>query len=211
MRIAALLGAVLLVVGPVGPARADRGTDVDAVQVSSDGRTWSDRLRQPLFDPGFRWVPGDREVRSFWVRNNGPSEALLRVDITTDNGGLLSDEDVELALRVDDGPWAELPGGADATGLIEDALAQRERVRVDVRIDFRWASPNASMSERAGFALVVNLREAPDVAGERDDDHDALPATGSEAELWLIVLGAAMVGSGVALVAGRRGGGLRHG
>ena len=43
----------------VDPARAEGG-----IEFSLDGHTWSDSVREPLFDHSSRWVPGDREVAS---------------------------------------------------------------------------------------------------------------------------------------------------
>ena len=49
----------------------------DEIGLSSDGFSWGSTLPQPLFDPAFRWVPGDRETASFWVRNQSGDGALL--------------------------------------------------------------------------------------------------------------------------------------
>ena len=46
------------------------------------------------------WVPGDSETRSFFVRNDGPSDARLVISVVTqDDDRLLADDDL-LAVRV---------------------------------------------------------------------------------------------------------------
>ena len=82
-----LLSFVLTI--DAGAARADE------VGLSLDGQVWTSVLRRPLFDPAFRWVPGDTETRSLWVRNQGPTPASMRITLrTTDPDLLLARDDL---------------------------------------------------------------------------------------------------------------------
>ncbi|MFI5428339.1 hypothetical protein ACHMWU_18290 [Aeromicrobium sp. UC242_57] len=38
-------------------------------------------MGEPLFDPDLRWVPGDSTIGGFYVRNQGASDANLRVAV----------------------------------------------------------------------------------------------------------------------------------
>src|SRR5688500_5683454 len=73
LRTISIAAAILLTATPAVAA--------DEIGLSSDGGSWSSTLAQPLFDPAFRWVPGDHETASFWVRNESDDSALLDVAI----------------------------------------------------------------------------------------------------------------------------------
>ena len=73
LRAIVIVAAILLAAAPAIAA--------DEVGLSSDGVSWGSALSEPLFDPAFRWVPGDRETASFWVRNESSDAALLDVAI----------------------------------------------------------------------------------------------------------------------------------
>lgn len=193
----ALAGALALVtVGP-GPAYADD------LALSFDGQHWRDDLRRPLFDPGLRWVPGDRAVETFYVRDDGPTGATMTIAIrTSDPDELLSDRDIAIAARLSQGEWIPLHNGADVGTPVGGGLDRAEVVRVDVSVDFLWASANPSMAEQLPMDLVVTLAQA----GVEPDGDSRLPDTGSDVSRWLLVLGATLLGSGIALVAGRRRG-----
>ncbi len=201
---ASLLGAgiaVALVATSGAPARAD-----DEIGLSLDGQTWHDDLSQPLFDPALRWVPGDREAASFYVRNQGPSRAKMTIEVRADDRDqLLANDDIELAGRTAGGAWVPLENGADAAPLLRDGLEQDGKVRVDVRVEFRRDSTNRSMVQSLPLAFRVTLVQA----GARDDGSDPgsrgpLPDTGNDVELWLVWLAAALVGAGAALVVAAR-------
>jgi LPXTG-motif cell wall-anchored protein len=191
--------ALLLVVASAAPAAADE------VRLSLDGQTWSDELRSPLYDAGARWVPGETRVRSFWVRDAGPSDSVLRIGVDThDEDGLLADGQVVLAVRLAGGAWQGVPDGADAMPLVEGELVRRGSAKVDVRVGFGWQAPDPTMNRRTSFDLVVRLSDADVVAGENSPGGEVLPGTGSGVTPWLLLLGAALVGSGLGLVGRRR-------
>ncbi|NYJ01601.1 LPXTG-motif cell wall-anchored protein [Nocardioides thalensis] len=189
----ALSAALALAAADVPSAHADD------LALSSDGRHWRNDLRQPLFDRGFRWVPGDSEVEKFYVRDDGPTDATMTVAVTTrDPADLLPDDDIEIAARVSRGEWIPLRNGADLSPLVRRDVERGEVARVDVRVDFLWESTNQSMTDLLPLDLVVTL------AQRGTDPGGHLPDAGSGVSRWLVLLGAALLGSGVALVAGRR-------
>lgn len=181
----------------VDAARAD-----DAVGLSLDGRTWTAELRRPLFEAGFRWVPGDVETRSLWVRNQGPTAASMRIVLrTTDRAALLVNDDLQVDARVHDGAWTALADGS-ARALTDDVLAQGDRVRIDVRVSFDSDATNRTQLDRLPLRFVIRL--TADAAGAGVDDGRDLPDTGSAVPLWLLWLAAGLIGSGLVLVAVRR-------
>ncbi|MEZ0580026.1 LPXTG cell wall anchor domain-containing protein [Nocardioides sp. MH1] len=201
-------GAIALVLAATAaPACAD-----EEVGVSSDGRHWHADLRTPLFDPAFRWVPGDRQVRSFYVRNQGPTRARMSLEVRSrDTGHLLPDDDVDLAARAAGGPWVELENGRAGGIVVQDALDAGSRVRVEVRVAFNPASTNQSEVRRLPLTFRVLLaQDGPggDGPGSGPGGDGAvtgvLPSTGNGVQTWFVWLGAALVGAGLALVAAAR-------
>lgn len=185
---------IVLALG-AGPVYAD-----DLVGVSLDGSDWTDQLRRPLFDPALRWVPGDTETRSFWVRNQGPTAASMQLALRrTGLGPLLSRHDVQIDGRVDGGSWTSLTDDAGRT-LADGVLAQGEEVRVDVRVAFAPEATNPSERERLPLRFAVRLTQNDAV----DDGPQHLPDTGNGVAGWMVWLGAALVGAGLTLLAAAR-------
>jgi hypothetical protein len=207
--LASLLCPVLVAAVPSAAVAADE------IGLSKDGSSWSTTLSQPLFDPNFRWVPGDDETSSFFVRNQGPSGAALTISaISQDTDQLLSNEDIDLFARADDGPWVELQNGVASTALTQRAITQGGIARIDVRARFDPVSVNQSMTKRLPLRFVVTLAEAFPSSGStgRDDNDDDdgddtsgsrrdgdLPGAGSSlspAPLWVAAM---LIGGGLAL------------
>ncbi len=188
---------IVLTIG-VGPARAD-----DAVGLSLDGLDWTTKLQRPLFDPAFRWVPGDAQTRSFWVRNEGPTTASMQIALRrTDPDLLLARDEVRIDARVTSGTWTSLVDGSDQT-LTEDVIGRGDRVRVDVRAVFLREAANRTERKHLPLTFVVRLTQD----GSGDDDGGLsgnLPATGSAVELWIVALGTALLGTGLVLVVAAR-------
>lgn len=203
----ALAAALWLLAAVVAaPARA-----ADDVGLSPDGAVWYDELHRPLFDPALRWVPGDAEVASFYVRNDGPSAALLTIEVRgVDGEDLMAADDVEVAARVADGGWAAIENRTPSRRLTDRAIAEGGQIRVDVRVRFSWDASNDTMLGRLPIDFEVRLVEDHPAGGaDREDGADGgpggwLPDTGS-AVSWIVVwLGATLVGCGLALVAAAR-------
>jgi LPXTG-motif cell wall-anchored protein len=189
------------------------------IAVSLDGRTWRPEIREPLFDPAFRWVPGDGVTKSFFVRNAGPTKATMTVDVVSvDPSRLLPG--LAIHARAGDGPWRPLGDAAGRDRLLTDAVRLGGVVRVDVRVDFDRGSTNRFQRKRLGLDFLVTLSqhragpEEPETSdgtggsggsgGSAGSSGGLLAGTGSSVQEWLVGLGAALVGSGLGLVVARR-------
>lgn len=206
LLLAALL-ASLAVAGGAAPARAD-----DEIALSLDGQTWVPALTAPLFERDLRWVPGDVETRSFYVRNLGPTDSRLLISVVASGDDqLVDDDDVALAVRAEGGPWASLDNGDDVAPLVREPVDRGDAVRVDVRAAFRWSSSNQTMIAKLPLRIEVVLREDVGDGGDGDGDDGGggtgglLPGTGSSVPWWLVAVAGGGVAAGVTLVvAGRR-------
>lgn len=198
----ALSAAVLLAaVAGAPPAHA-----ADEIGLSPDGSTWYDALHRPLFDPERRWVPGDAESASFYVRNEGTSAARLTIEVrSADGAGLLAGDDIEITARTASGRWLAVENGIASSSLTDRAIEQGGQVRVDVKVRFIWRAPNGSMSERLPLDFEVRLVQAPpDGDNGSDDPTGVLPDTGSAVSRLVVWLGAILVGIGLAFIAAAR-------
>lgn len=209
MRSRKLLGwltACLLAMGLLGaPAAAAQ----DEIGLSRDQTTWTASLDGPLLDPGLRWVPGDAAEESFYVRNLGPSAGRLTVDVHSTGGRLLAPDALDLAARVDGRPWVQLTNGTPSAELTDQALAEDAQARVRLRVRFLDAAPNDTMNRttRVGFRIYLRGDAGPadpDPSPDPDPQPGPLPDTGSGVWLWMLWVAAALIGSGLALVAGAR-------
>jgi len=195
---ALLLAAVVA----AAPARA-----ADEVGLSPDGVVWYDALHRPLFDPSVRWVPGDAETASFYVRNQGPSAAQLTIEVRGADGARLLADDVEISARAEGRKWLAIDNGSASPWLTERAMKRGGQVRVDVQVRFLWQPPNDSMLERLPLDFQVRLVEAgpSDGAPGPDSSPDGLlPDPGSAVSLIVIWVAAILIGSGLALLAAAR-------
>jgi LPXTG-motif cell wall-anchored protein len=196
----ALSAAVLLAaVVTAAPAQA-----ADQIGLSPDGVDWYDALRRPLFDPERRWVPGDAETASFFVRNEGTSAARLTIEVrSTDGAGLLAGDDIEIAARTAGGEWLAVENGLASSSLTDRAIDEGGEVRVDVKVRFLWRAPNGTMWERLPLDFEVRLVQAGAADGDSGPS-GSLPDTGSAVSRLIIWLGAILVGTGLALIAAAR-------
>ena len=207
MVLGTLLAAIAIAVA-AAPARAD-----DEVALSVDGVSWADELSSALFGKGRVWVPGDTATRSFYVRNDGPTAARLRIAVRTRDGDrLVADGDIALAARVAGQGWRSLTNGQEVAPLARTALGEDRSVRVDVRASFRWASPNESMVDALPLEVVVTLVQdvrgdggSEEPGGSEEGPDGQLPDTGNAVPWWVVVVGGGLVLGGVAIaLAGRR-------
>lgn len=190
-----VVATLALVTSGIGaPAWAD-----DEVGLSLDGATWSSELNAQLFDPGFRWVPGDVETAAFWVRNRGPSGATLTIALQADDPDrLLAPQDFAIDARAGQGRWVSLANGVPSEELTAQSIAQGDQARVELRVAFSTASQNQSQLRRLPLRFRVRLSEGrPSGDSPRADE---LPAAGAAASVWLVWVAAGMIGSGLALV-----------
>ena len=186
----------LAAVVSAAPARA-----ADEIGLSPDGVVWYDALHRPLFDAERRWVPGDAETASFYVRNAGNSAAQLTIEVrSADGAGLLADDDIEITARSGVGRWHQVHNGLASSWLTDNAIAEGGRVRVDVKVQFVRQASNGTMLERLPLDFEVRLVQA----SGSDGPANQLPDTGSAVSPLVIWLGAALLGSGLALVVAAR-------
>lgn len=202
-----LLGFVLI--GAAAPASA-----ADDVGLSLEGTQWSSSLNESLFDPNFRWIPGDDETASFYVRNQGPTRALLTIGVrSVDADDLLADDDIALRARVADGDWVALDNGVPSASLTERSIARGGVVRVDVNATFDPASTNQSQTKQLRLAFDVTLTDSLEGVDDSADDHSGvLPGAGSNLGLWIVPIAAGALALGAwILIARRRYDEVRHG
>ncbi|WP_155896935.1 hypothetical protein [Curtobacterium sp. UNCCL17] len=171
---------------------------------------WAPDITSPLFDPGTRWVPGDRRHASFFVRNDGEADADLAVTIRAeDPNGLIAGNAIDLTVST-----PHRPGIAPPTTL--GRLARGSSERVDVAAVFHGTASNATMRKLLRFSVVVDLAGIPtgatnatSAAGQVSDgrpasDADPMPRTGLLAytgseQLWtLLVVGLTTLAIGLA-------------
>jgi hypothetical protein len=207
MRIAAAASTVVL-----WPAQA---TAADELGLSNDGITWSASLPSPLFDSHFLWVPGDRQQRTFWLRNQSSDNAVLDVTVlgsTVDS--LMESGDLTVEMRAGTGPWhsTRQVGAHKLISSMDVAPGQQEKVTVAV--DFDLASPNHSQIKKYNLNVEVRLTQdthrgnadghqdgdGSDGRGHGDGD---LPGTGGP-PWWVLPVGTGLTGGGIGLVVGAR-------
>jgi hypothetical protein len=212
MRIAAATSAVVLWPAPASAA--------DALGLSNDGTTWSSSLPSPLFDSTFRWVPGDRQQRTFWVRNQSSDKAVLDIAVLGSSvDSLMETGDLEVEVRAGTGPWHSTRQAGRHTLISSMEVAPGQKESVTVAVGFDSASLNDSQVTK--YTLNFEVRLSQDTSGQGDDgndgndgnssDHlhgdgdrdDDLPGTGG-LPWWVLPVGAGLTGGGVALVAGVR-------
>lgn len=184
------------------------------VSLSSNGSVWAPDLTSPLFDPGTRWVPGDRRQASFFVRNDGEADAELAVTIRAeDSNGLIAGNAVDLTVSTPHRPGAAPPAGTPTT---LGRLARGSAERIDIAAVFHGAATNATMRKLLRFTVVVDLAGTPTGAtnatsatgqvseGRPPNEADPAPRTGLLAytgseQLWaLLVVGLTALAIGLA-------------
>lgn len=179
----------------------------DEIGLSRDGVSWASTLPGGLFDDAFRWVPGDSETESFYVRNQGPSNAFLTIEVrSADTDELLSNDDIALRVRVDNGPWVDLENGDRGESLTQQSIDRTDAVQVDVNATFDPASTNQSQTKNLALSFVVTLADSRQGGG--DSDNDLLPDTGAQISGWLVIAAGVMLAVGAGLVRRRE---VRHG
>lgn len=184
----------------------------DEIGLSNDGVTWSSSLPKPLFDTDFRWIPGDDQTASFYVRNQGPSGAMITIEArSSDSDKLMSNNDIVMKARVDTGQWVDLDNGVPTASLTSRGIRRGEKVRVDVNAVFVNSSPNRSQTKELNINFRVHLEDwvaangGTGSGGTKDDSGEsgALPDTGAQVAAWMLVVGFAVTILGSLVVARR--------
>ncbi len=198
MTLRALVVAACAALAVLAPSTAQAA---DEIGFSNDGVTWSSSLPNPVFDPAFRWVPGDSRTASFFVRNDGPSTALMTIEArSADTDELLAVDDIDLQARVVGGPWVALENGIASGPLTQGSIARGDVVQVQVNATFDPNSSNQSQTKRLPLSFTVTLTDALESVSAGGG---LLPSTGAKIGFWplTLALGASVVGG--ALVARR--------
>lgn len=206
-RIRLLVVTVLgLLVATAVPAAA-----ADELGISPDGVTWASSLPGPLFDPALRWVPGDSETRSFWVRNQSTDDGVLTITMLTGPvESLIDTGDLTVSAKVDDGDYTSASTSGPRRLVNQVSVAPGEEREVTVKVDVDPESPNASQDLKLDLDFRVSLTQDTTavqppsnggggnggVAGPGDD----LPDTGTVVTPVMLLLAALLVASGIGFV-----------
>jgi preprotein translocase subunit SecG len=209
--VAALL-AVVAILGFATPASAAG----NKLQLSADGVTWGNNLPGPLFAPSFRWVPGDSETRSFFVRNHTGQDAVLTLFLLpAQYGDLMASGDITVSAQVDGGAWVSATTADNTHVLVDNAAVPGKAVRkINVRVAFAAGATNATQDRVVGLAFDVSLTQgalvlAPTTGGGHGNGGvsppGSLPGTGNDLSPLTIVLGVLLcaLGAGLAVISQR--------
>ena len=201
------LAAALTGAGPAAPASA-----AGELGLSPDGVTWSTALPGPIFDPAFRWVPGDVETGVFYIRNQSSEAGVL--DLTMLGGqvtDLIDTGDLTVETRVGAGAFTAVETAGPHL-LVEAAPVPAGGVRrIAVRVSFDPASTNESQDMALDLRFQVRLSQDSSVAAPTDPSGDGdggddvagpggdLPATGSGVHPWMFLVSGLSIALGVLL------------
>ncbi|MBO9521284.1 MAG: LPXTG cell wall anchor domain-containing protein [Nocardioidaceae bacterium] len=204
-----LLAFLVLSWGLVLPSAGAAGE----LGLSPDGVTWASQLPGPIFDPAFRWVPGDSETGTFYVRNQSADLGLLGLTMQSSQVTDLIDlGDLTVSTRLDGGAWTEVSTSGPHTLLTEDEVEPGAVRRIDVRVALDPASGNASQDKALDLRFLVTLHQGPVVSqpgdGDGGGDGDGsgtagpgghLPNTGSDVQPWMFLVSGLSIALGVVL------------
>ncbi len=154
--LSALLLAGFFVLSTAGAASAQ-----GELEVSEDGRHWSTGLTQPPFDPELVWVPGDKHVADFRIRNNAPTPADFTLTMLgEDTAGLLESDQFRIKARVSGGPWRQLKSFDHGQRLNHVPLNSGSVSTVEVLVGFMPDEGNDTQLQQLSFDFRMQLSEA---------------------------------------------------
>lgn len=209
-RLALLLTGVALAVCVLAvPASA-----ADELGLSSDGTTWAGSLPQPLFDPAFRWVPGDSETASFYVRNQSPDAGVLDLNLVTGPvEDLISSGEISVSAQLDGGAFTSVDTAGEHLLIDRAQLASGVVHKVTVRVDFDSTAVNPSQQRELDLRFSATLSQDASVLPPTDGGNGGnggsvagpeaggdLPNTGTAISLTFVLLAALLLAAGVGLV-----------
>lgn len=202
-----LLGMTLI----LSAASASPALAADELGLSLDGVNWSSSISDPLFDPSFRWVPGDSETATFYVRNQGGSAGDLVVDVIgSQAGSLLDSGGLHITATGGEGDWVTVSESGTHRLLTAPEIADGAVAPIDVKVSFDESSPNQTQLLAAEMTFRITLSESvPGGSGTAggsgtNTDGSGLPGSGAPELRWIAAIGAILFGTGLALVARRR-------
>ncbi len=210
----ALAMAVLALCGWSAPALA-----AGELGLGTDGVHFASTLPAPLFDPAFRWVPGDSETATFYVRNQAKNAGALDITMLAPAvHDLIDSGDLTVSAKFENKPFVSVTT-AGAHTLVDSVTVPPKGIRkITIRVDFKPTSPNATQDKVLDLRFKVTLSQrGADVSGPQTGGGNghgnggvsapgSLPSTGNDVSPLTIILGALLcaAGAGLALFGQRR-------
>lgn len=187
---------VVLMCSSAAPAYAS-----SPLQLSLDGVHWTDAISDPLFNPAMRWVPGDSENATFYVRNNGGSVADLTVDVLGSSAGKLLDSGaIHITAKGGGGAWTSVSEPGRHRLLTATRVPDGKVEPIALHAVFDAAATNRTQFHAAKLAFRVTLSEA-----NSRSPRSPLPDTGAPDLRWYAALSAILIGTGLAFASRRSG------
>lgn len=147
---AVALSLITLLAG-LSPANA-----TEEILVSEDGVVWKSSISDPLFNTPIRWVPGDNEIRNFWVKNNASSQGVWVMHTDGLDSALFSSGAIEIKVRVNGGAWKEID---ESNRTLKGKLPKGESTMFEVNAVFSESSTNPSQNETLPLSFRFEVSE----------------------------------------------------
>lgn len=168
--------------------------------LSLDGTHWLSSISTPLFDPSFRWVPGDSDTATFFVRNQGGSTGDLTVDILGSKAGdLINSGDLHVTAKGGGGAWKTVSEGGTHRLLTAPHIPNGHVNEISVTVSFDAYSSNLTQLRSSELNFRITLTESAATA----NGGSALPDTGAADLRWYAASAAFFIATGLALVSRR--------
>jgi len=179
----AVLAATVGMLVAAAPAQAAP----NVLEFSTDGVAWSPTPVSSVFSSGFRYIPGDTESSTIYVRNarSVPTSVMMAItDVTYDD----TEFGTALSLAASDFASGGLP--ATSIGAVPQCTIIAPRrdlgpgesfaVRLDIAVA-SWLSDGHGQSSSANFRLVVGMadRDTPIAANACLNAAASIPAFGN--------------------------------
>lgn len=185
---------VVLMSSSAAPASA-----ASPFQLSLDGVHWTDDISDPLFNSAMRWVPGDSEHATFFVRNDGGTVGDLGVDVHGSSAGQLLDSgDLHVTAKGGGGVWTWVSSPGRHRLLSAPRMPNGAVEAIVVNVAFDAAATNTTRLRSAKLQFYVTLGQSTS-----DVSRSPLPDTGAPDLRWLAALSAILIGTGLAFVSRR--------
>jgi LPXTG-motif cell wall-anchored protein len=203
----ALAMGLLAVCGWGAPAQA-----AGELGLSPDGVHWAATLPAPIFDPAFRWVPGDSETASFYVRNQAKEAGALTVTMLAPAvHDLIDSGDLTVSAQFENKPFVSVTT-AGAHTLVDAVTVPPKGVRkITIRVAFDPTSPNSTEDKLLDLRFGVTLTQrgsavSPPQTGTGHGNGGTgvsapggLPNTGSDTSPLMLLLAVLLCVGGAAL------------
>jgi len=174
-----ILAAAGLALAPVMCAPGAFADD-DRLGISADGVSFSDSINAPLFDPRIRWIPGNSEITTFYVRNQSDDAGDVAVKVTRadQRDPLFASDALLIDARPAGGAWTPIVAGDTPAVIDLTRVRAGDVVSLDVRARMRNSAPNTAMRLDADASFVVRLTDASAVLDVNEGIGDGGPGDG---------------------------------